>query len=234
MEHLQRFGDRIWIADGPDVDFFGVPYPTRMVVAELEGGLWVWSPIELDAALEAEVRSLGEVKWIVSPNKIHHLFIAPWLTAFPDAQAFAPPGLEKRRKDLAFAGILGDTPEDAWSQDIDQVIVHGSPVMEEVIFFHRPSSTCIVGDLVQRHDPAGFNTWQRALMKLDGMVGEKGSTPREWRATFLSRSDGRRALDKALAWKPERLIIAHGACAAEGGAEVLETGLHWLTRPSPL
>jgi hypothetical protein len=31
MSRLQPFGDSIWIVDGPEVDFFGCPYPTRMV-----------------------------------------------------------------------------------------------------------------------------------------------------------------------------------------------------------
>ena len=32
----------IWIAEGPSVPFFGVPYPTRMTLVRLsDGGLWV-------------------------------------------------------------------------------------------------------------------------------------------------------------------------------------------------
>ncbi|MBW2460800.1 MAG: DUF4336 domain-containing protein [Deltaproteobacteria bacterium] len=233
MQRLTSFGERLSLADGPTVDFFSVPYPTRMAVAELDGGLWVWSPVELDEDLEREVRALGDVRWVVSPNKIHHLFIGPWLEAFPEASAFGPPGLAARREDLAFAGELTDTPDEGWAHDIDQVIVGGSPVMDEVLFFHRPSSTCIVGDLIQRHDPESFDGWRRAMMKLDGMVGPAGSTPREWRASFFRRGEAREALDKALGWQPERLVIAHGACAAVGGTEVLETGLHWITRAWP-
>ncbi len=234
MERFIPFGERLWIADGPTVDFFGVPYQTRTVVAQLEDGLWVWSPIALDTTLEEEVCSLGEVKWLVSPNKIHHLFIRPWLEAFPEAKAFAPPGLAARCEDILFFKDLTDEPEDAWAEDIDQVIVHGSPVMEEVLFFHHPSSTCIVGDLIQRHPPESFDGWKRVLMKLDGMVGPTGSTPREWRATFFRRSEARGALDKALSWEPRRLVIAHGECARENGAEVLRESLVWITRSWPV
>ena len=52
--------------------------------------------------------------------------------------------------------------------------------MEEVVFFHQPSSTCLVGDLIQRHDLADRTGWKGTLMRLDGLVGENGSTPREW------------------------------------------------------
>jgi hypothetical protein len=43
---LSAFGPDIWIADGPTVPFYALPYPTRMVLVRLgEGGLFVWSPI---------------------------------------------------------------------------------------------------------------------------------------------------------------------------------------------
>jgi hypothetical protein len=45
-------------------------------------------------------------------------------------------------------------------------------------------------------------------MRLDGLVGEHGSTPREWRASFLRRGAAGKARDKVLGWKAERLLIA--------------------------
>lgn len=233
MSMLEQLDDNIWIADGPDVSFYGFPYPTRMAVVRLDGGLWVWSPIELTEILEAAVRQVGQVRWIVSPNKLHHLFIDDWLDAFEDAEAWAPPGLADKRDDLAFAGQLADQPPPAWSDAIDQVVFHGSPVMEEVLFFHRPSSTCLVGDLIQRHDPEAFSGWKRAVMKLDGMLGPDGSTPREWRASFIHRDQARQALEKALQWNPARLVIAHGECAMDHGADVLHDNLDWVTKSWP-
>jgi hypothetical protein len=50
------------------------PYPTRMAVARLQdGSAWVWSPIALTAKLAGAVESVGAVRHIVSPNKIHRL-----------------------------------------------------------------------------------------------------------------------------------------------------------------
>lgn len=235
---LQRFGADLWLAEGPTVDFLSFPYPTRMAVARVQGALWVWSPIELEPELEAEIRRLGEIRWLVSPNKIHHLFLAAWQSAFPGAASFAPPGLAAKRADLSFTAELGDEGVPDWGADIDHIIIHGSPVMEEVVFLHRPSSTCIVGDLIQRHDPEAFAGWKRAAMKLDDLLGAEGSTPREWRASFVRRTPGREALKKILAWEPAQLVIAHGACVGPGSTEaavdVLANGLSWLTRPWPV
>jgi Domain of unknown function (DUF4336) len=226
---LESVDRDIWIADGPAVPFFGIPYPTRAAVVRLpDGGLWVWSPIRLDEGLASEVIALGPVRHLVAPNKIHHLFLAAWQERWPDALLWAAPGLRRRRPDLRFDGDLGDEPDRAWADAIDQVIFRGSLAMEEAVFFHRPSRTAIFTDLIQRFDPATLRGWRRLVMRLDGLVGPGGSTPREWRLSFLDRRAARRAKAKALAWDPERVIVAHGDWARSDGRRVVERGLAWL------
>ena len=65
-------------------------------------------------------------------------------------------------------------------------------------------------------------------MKLDGLVGEHGSTPREWRASFIRRKHARAARQKVLGWKPSRLLIAHGECAQTGAEDIIEEALSWI------
>ena len=65
-------------------------------------------------------------------------------------------------------------------------------------------------------------------MQLDGLVGPQGSTPREWRASFLRRSPARAARQKVLDWQPSRLLIAHGECAQTGATEIVEEALSWI------
>lgn len=226
---LEAFGPDLYAADGPTVSFFGFPYPTRMAVARLsDGSAWVWSPIALTPELARGVEGIGAVRNIVSPNKIHHLFLKPWAERWPEARIHAPPGLAKRKPELHFAAELGDDPDPAWAEDIDQVIFHGSFAMEEVAFFHRASRTAILCDLVQRHDPARMQGWKGMLMRLDGLVGESGSTPREWRASFLRRREARAARARVLAWKPEQLLIAHGECARSDATRILARALAWM------
>ena len=141
---------------------------------------------------------------------------------------YAPPGLAQRKPDLRFDAELGDGPDPAWEDDIDQVIFHGSLAMEEVVFFHRESRTAIVCDLIQRHPEEAMTGWKGMLMRFDSLVGKNGSTPREWRASFLRRSKARIARDKVLSWKPERLLIAHGECAQTGATEIIDNALGWI------
>jgi len=226
---LEPFGPSLWIADGPTVPFLTFPYPTRMAVARLaDGSAWVWSPVELTPELADAVEAIGPVREIVSPNKIHHLFLGAWAERWPEARLHAPPGLASRKPELRFATELGETADPAWAADLDQTVFRGSLFMEEVVFFHRPSQTALVCDLVQRHDPAAATGWKGWLMRIDGLVGEHGSTPREWRASFLRRGPARSARQKTLGWQPERLVIAHGACAQEAATEILAGALDWI------
>lgn len=226
---LGEFAPSLWVAEGPVVSFYGFPYPTRMAVVRLtDGTAWVWSPVAISEDLAAAVEAIGPVRHIVSPNKIHHLFLQEWVARFPEARLYAPPGLARKRADLYFHAELGDEPDAAWADDIDQVIFRGSLVMEEVAFFHRRSRTAIVCDLVQRHPEPSMTGWKGALMKLDGLVGDRGSTPREWRASFLRRGPARIAREKVLAWKAERLLIAHGECAKSDATPILADALAWI------
>ena len=70
--------------------------------------------------------------------------------------------------------------------------------------------------------------WKGLLMRMDSLVGEHGSTPREWRASFLRRSKARAARDVVLGWRPERLLIAHGDCAQSGASAIIENALRWI------
>jgi hypothetical protein len=200
-----------------------------MAVARLDdGSSWVWSPVALTDELVNSVEAIGPVRHIVSPNKIHHLFLAEWADRWPDARVYAPPGLAKRKSELRFDAELGDEPDAEWAADIDQVIFRGSVAMEEVVFFHRPSRTAIVCDLIQRHPETTMTGWKGTLMRLDSLVGENGSTPREWRASFLRRGKARAAREKLLDWKPDRLLIAHGDCAQSGATAIIDRALRWI------
>jgi len=226
---LEEFAPSLYTAEGPIVSFYGFPYPTRMAVVRLsDGSAWIWSPVAVTDKLARAVEAIGPVRHIVSPNKIHHLFLREWAERWPSARVYAPPGLARRKPELHFDADLCDQPDPAWASDIDQVIFHGSLAMEEVVFFHRASRTAIVCDLIQRHAQETMSGWKGKLMQLDSLVGEHGSTPREWRASFLRRGLARAARQKALGWKPDKLLIAHGECAQSGATKIIEEALSWI------
>lgn len=226
---LKPFGPSLYVADGPTVSFFGFPYPTRMAVARLsDGSAWVWSPIALTQELADDVQAVGPVRHVVSPNKLHHLFLQQWAEHWPDARLYAPPGLARKKTGVHFCADLGDQPDPSWAADIDQVVFRGSFAMEEVAFFHRASRTAIIGDLIQRFSGENLSGWKGLVMRLGGLAGECGGTPGDWRASFLRHAPARSALRTVLAWNPQRLLIAHGSCAQTGAAGIIAAALHWI------
>jgi hypothetical protein len=149
---LQPFGPSLWIVEGPVVDFYGFPYPTRMVVIALSKGAWIWSPISFSTTLEEEIlQKAGPILHIVAPNKIHWLFLHEWTSRYPQARIYAAPGLKERRvvADIEIDTVLGDVPDPSYASDIDQIVFKGS-VMDEVVFYHLASKTVIFCDLIQR------------------------------------------------------------------------------------
>ncbi|HEY1696987.1 MAG TPA: hypothetical protein VGG39_32735 [Polyangiaceae bacterium] len=229
MSLLEPVGENLWTIDGPTVRAYGFPFATRMAVVRLSnGGLWLWSPIRLDEPVRRAVTSLGEPRYAVEPNKLHHLALAEWVAAWPELRLHAPPGLARKRPDLRFDGELTDEAPAEWRDEIEQVRIEGNVFMTEVIFFHRPSRTCLVGDLVQRHEERAESAWLRWLLRVGGVSGPNGGTPRDARWSFVHRRRAREAIAKVLAWAPERLVIAHGTCATGNATEVLRCAFGWL------
>jgi len=224
--------DNLWVVDGENVSFFGLPYPTRCVIARLEGGsLWVWSPVKLGTTLRVQVSRLGTVRHLVSPNKLHHLYLAEWKEAFPEASLWGPESTIRKRSDLSFRGALTDHPPPEWRADIDQAWFRGSFAMDEVVFFHRPSGTVIIADLVQTFSQQFLRRywgWWQFLARLDGLTQDQARAPLEWRLSFLDREPARRARDKMLSWNCRIGIVAHGEWLTCDANAQLAKSFNWL------
>jgi Domain of unknown function (DUF4336) len=221
----------LWIMDGPVVDWF-FPFPTRMTIARLpDGGLFIHSPIELSAEVRKAVEALGRPRYLVSPNKLHHLFWAQWQEAYPDAQSFSPPQLAEKRPDLVFHGKLGDAPHPAWAPQIDQLVFKGSRFFEEVVFFHKESRTVIFGDLVESFDAKPLTRFQRFIARAGGVMAPRGGTPIDYRFSFLGRrAQGRASLQRVIDWGPERLVMCHGVPVLKNALPFIESAFAWLGR----
>lgn len=227
---LHAIDSDIWYYDGPTVSFYGMPYTTRMTIIRLDDGkLWIHSPCKLTDSLQQEVDSLGEVSYLIAPNKIHYLFIQQWISRYPDANAYAAPGLIKKCPDIPFSSELISKPNDVWCEQIDQLIFTGSPAMEEVVFFHKASGTLILTDLIENFPTAHFKPWQNHIAKLVGILAPDGQTPADWRISFIfGKEKARACLQKIQAWQPKAIIIAHGECIWQDAPAFLKRSFRWL------
>ena len=227
---LKQFGHEIWTADGPCVSVAGFHYPTRMGVIRLsDGNLFVWSPIRLTDRLRAEVDAVGQVRHIVAPNSLHHLFLPEWKRTYPGAKLYAPPGLRKKRKDIVFDSDLGDAPNSGWVEEIDQVVMRGNLITAEVVFFHRNSGSVLFTDLIQQLPADMFSGWRAVVAKLDLMVGLEPSVPRKFRLAFTNRRAARDSLGRILAWPAKNVLMAHGTPVENDAPAFLRRAFKWLT-----
>lgn len=230
---LEPFGLDLWFADGGVVSFNGIDYPTRMVIVRLaDGGLWLWSPVKKIAAIEDEIRALGPVRHIVSPNKLHHLFLGEWQAAFPDAKLWATAATIAKCDDLHFSTALADDPPADWEGQIDQFYFTNSPFMAELIFFHRASSTAIIADLSQTFSEAFLKRhwpwWMRPVARFSKMVEGWGYPPIDYRISFRRRASARPKICELIAKHPEHVVVAHGEVVATAGEAFLRRAFSWL------
>ena len=233
---LKPVGENLRVADGPiaRMAYLGtpIPFPTRMLVVRLaNGGLFLWSPTEPDEDLRSEIDALGPVCHLVSPNKIHYAHVAPWKRAYPGAGA--SPGARERAAcqgaDVTFDADLGDEPEGAWSEDLDQLVFRGSRFMEEVVFFHRGTRTLVLADLIENLEPGKVGKPWRWQVRLSGASDPDGKAPMDLRLTFLGcKKEARAAFGRMVAWKPERVIMAHGRPYERDGTAELSRAFRWL------
>mmetsp|Transcript_29165 Transcript_29165/g.93360 ORF Transcript_29165/g.93360 Transcript_29165/m.93360 type:complete len:232 (-) Transcript_29165:383-1078(-) len=112
---LRKYGEGVWLAERPFV-WNSIDVGGRSVVVRLpSGGLWVHSPVELDAALKKELADIGPVECIVSPNYEHVKYAQQWIDAYPDAAALVCPGGIEKFPDIAFTAEL---PQDGSKCDV--------------------------------------------------------------------------------------------------------------------
>ena len=131
LHTLKPFGDNIWTADGGEIRMafplgIKIPFSTRMTVVRLaDGGLWCHSPIAPAPELLAQIDALGEVRHLVSPNKIHYACIGAWQAHYPQAAAWASAGVRERAAAqgiaVAFKRDLGDHAPPEWADDLAQI-----------------------------------------------------------------------------------------------------------------
>jgi len=184
MPELRAFAKNVWIADGPNVRDFGVMFTTRMIVVKLaDGSVWVNSPVSVPFDTLKRIIELGPVRYLIVATPRHVWRLDGWHTLFPEAQLWAPrttPFTLKKGR-LPSTGILSDAPSHDWADDFDQLAFKGSPLIEEVLFFHKDSRTVILDDLIQNQYLFTVNTGNSSISRYrihaDGTLTLLGSTP---------------------------------------------------------
>lgn len=225
---LVQFADSIWTATAP-IRFAGVWQPHVMTVVRLsDGGVLLHSPCRLSSDLGAALARLGSVTGVIAPNWFHDLYLDDYRRSYPSATFWGPSFLKRQHKTLIDRVLDGDA-RPRWFAEIPHITVPGLLTFDESIFYHVPTRTLVVADLLTNarvtDDAPLFTKFGYRLFGLDG--GLKAFPLLVWFGQ-IHRTAIRVAVRQMFEWNPERLIVGHGTPIREGAAEQLRAAFRWI------
>ncbi|MEM9693639.1 MAG: DUF4336 domain-containing protein [Myxococcota bacterium] len=224
MTKLIPLADDLWCAESELRTPLGVVFPIRMTVVRHGDELTLLSPIAVDDDLGRALETLGRVRNIVAPNLFHHVHLEAAAQRFPQASLWAPPGLAKKRPDLTFDATLegGSTPF-----GLEVLALEGAPALHEHVFFHAPSGTLVVTDLVFNMSDAA-NWISRFVFRYVARAYQRVAQSRLFRLFVKDRAAAASSLGRMLELDFDRLVMAHGDIVATGGRAALAEGTRWM------
>ena len=204
--------DQVWLQDYP-IHFAGCDFDARMAVIRIsDTELMIHSPCEIDSATKDAISALGHVTYIVAPGSYHHMYVPSAQASFPDADTYICPGIERKRPELGFDWFLGDRPPAAWAGVLDQVLVRGNKLIWEVAFFHKPSKTLLVVDLIENFTDQTPNVnWLLKLWwKVVFHMWDNPKPAPEYQMGWKDKAAARESLQRILEWDFDKIVLSHG------------------------
>lgn len=217
---LRELVPDLWVIEQP-FRYLGFEIGTRTTIIRLrDGALLVHSPSRLGAEMRRELDAKGPVRFVVAPNRFHHVFVGDYQRAYPDAEFYCAPGLDTKRADLKFTATLTDEVQPVWQSQLEQLVFRSFSPLNEVVFFHRASRTLLFTDLIVnviRSDSA----LTKVALTLDGTFGAP-AVPRMFRMLLRwHRAETRALVDRILRWDFDRVVLGHGDVIESGGKKIV-------------
>lgn len=207
---------------------FGLPMTSRMTVVRFtDGRLWIHSPVRFDEAVHAQLAELGEVAWIVAPNCFHHLFANACQRAFPNARLYGAPKLSAKRPDLAGMHTLDRTIEAEWADELEQELVGGMPLLNELVWFHKASGTLIATDVLQWW--RGNLPWPAVLFAHLMGVRKRLAVSRSVRLATRDRAAAAASARAILRWPFTLVVMAHNTVIEQDAHAEVERAFDWFS-----
>jgi hypothetical protein len=226
LEELAPGG--IWIGER-SLWFGGVRLRSRMTVVRLGGGgLWVHSASQPTPELCAELDRLGEVRWIVVPNRYHHLDAPAMKARYPDAQVIGPASATSRNPRVALDVAIDDPRLPALIPELAPVALRGVPFLDETLFFHAATRTLIGADLMICGCPADHWTW-RWVSRVCGQY-RRFKAPPDVRWHTRAGETAREAIDELAGLPMARILVAHSDPIEDRPAEQLGEAWRFVRR----
>lgn len=217
--------DDLYVVEQPFA-LYGAELGIRMTIIRLgDNALWLHSPVRFGENLAAQIATLGTVRFIVTPSKMHRLFLPEWLAAHPQATHYMPVGMTLQMSTSKLPTTLSQIAPKEWRGKIEQHETQGIPDLNEVVFFHPQTRTLILTDLCFNIREGSW--WTRVLFKLNSGWDHFGPT-RIFKRGIQDRVAFRASVDRILRWDFDRIILSHGQMIESGGKELFRTAFEDL------
>jgi hypothetical protein len=218
----------IWIGERM-LWFSGVRLRSRMTIVRLaDGRLWVHSASEPTPELCAELDRLGQVSWVVVPNRFHHIHAAAMKARYPDAQVIGPASVTARNKSVALDAAIDDERLLSLVPELSPVVLRGVPFLDETLFFHTRTRTLIGADLMMCGCPADHWTWRWTSRVLGQFLRYKAPPDVRWKTRGGPLV--RQSLDEIARLPLERILVAHSDPIEDRPVEQLEEAWRFARR----
>lgn len=153
-----------------------------------------------------EILTLGNPSWLVEATYFHDTCSEAGRTVFPELPYLVPPGM-KGAEALNSLPLL-PAPE-AWGDELQVIEIGGMPKIREHAFYHRPSRTLIVADLLFNLPPES-GRWTQTFLRLTGGIHTFPGMSRLFRLMIKDRSAFLRSIEEITALEIDRIIVGHG------------------------
>jgi hypothetical protein len=214
---MQPLAENLWVIRFP-LRLLGTQIGRTVTVVRLRSGELVihstgpFTPRDLDA-----ICKLGQPKWLMDATLFHDAFSKAGRAMFPSSVYLAPNGFQAPCEPLT-------PPPQAWAGELDVLELQGMPSVREYVFFHRPSRTLIVADLVFNFG-ATATPWTHFVFRWGAGIRQYPAMGRLFRMSIRDRKAFNESVRQMMDWDFDRLVMAHGDVIESGAKAKLATAL---------
>jgi len=212
---MKTVAENIWLCPYP-LKLLGADFRRNVTVIRLATGeLVIHSMGPFTPEDVAAINKLGRPGWLVEAMLRHDTFSEEGRAAFPGIPFLAPPGFSKRVRFATEPIVPAPT---AWGDELQVLELQAVPIMKESVFFHAPSRTLIVADLVFNFgDRESF--WTKTLLIAGVGWKHNPEMSRPFKMAVKDKAAFQRSTERMLRWDFDRVIVGHGNMIESGGKE---------------
>jgi len=227
---LRQLDTALWVNEVA-FTLLGINFGNRMTCIQLaDNTFWLHSPTCYDQTTHQQIKTKGQINYLVAPNLMHNLFIMDWKAYDAAAHVVAPARAKKVQPDILLETMCDETLDKTHDKTTEQKVIqgvdgeiscipiNGMPALQEYAFVHHASKTLILTDLAFNFGKE-VTAWTRLLLMAYGAYN-KFSPTFLIRALIKDKDAFSKSLKKIALQDFDRIIISHGRIIESNGKMV--------------